>query len=690
MKNPSFVILSLVFAVSVAADPKLPAIFGSHMVLQRDAAVPVWGWAAPGEKIVIEIAGRSVHTKADAVGKWHATLDLANAPAGPFQLNVTGAGRVVLDDVLVGEVWLASGQSNMEFPLRQSIGGEQDTAASANPALRFFKVARTPSVHPREDTEGQWIIAGPQTTGNFSAVGYYFGRDIQRALGGPVGVIDTSIGGTPAESWMSPAAVDASPELHAGRDRRDADVATYPQRLAEYRRDFEAWRRDYRREDRVVAPPSHFAALDANLSDWKKITLPAKFAEAGLPDSGAVWLRKTVPVSPGMARGPLRIDLGGIKDFATVYWNGEKIGETNHLGYPGLEMRFTYQVPATLVKAGEAVLAVRVVTAGGGGGLEAGASGSSFRVIRDGMNRYFLAGDWLAKAEYALPNLSATARPMPREPDLPTPPKALTSSLYKGLINPIVPVAIRGVIWYQGESNVERAWLYRTTFPALIRDWRRQWGRPEMPFYFVQLAGFGPLAKEPGESSWAELREAQTATLALPHTGMAVTIDVGEEADIHPREKATVGRRLALVALAQDYGKDVISAAATYRSMQVEDGAIRLHFTAAGGGLVARILPDKYQPRTTEDVWRSLPRHSLRGVLEGFALCGADRRWFWADEARIDGNTVIVSSARVPQPVAVRYAWADNPVGNLSTQSGLPVPPFRTDDFPATTRTMNY
>jgi sialate O-acetylesterase len=389
-----------------------------------------------------------------------------------------------------------------------------------------------------------------------------------------------------------------------------------------------------------------------------------------------------------MARGPLRIDLGGISDFATVYWNGEKIGETNHLGHPGLEMRFTYEVPANQVKAGEAVLAVRIFTAGGGGGLQAGASGSSFRVIRDGMNRYFLAGEWLAKAEYVLPPLAATARPMPREPDLPTPPKGLTSSLYRGLINPIAPVAIRGVIWYQGESNAERAWRYRTTFPTLIRDWRRQWGRPELSFHFVQLAGFGPLAMEPGESNWAELREAQNSTLTLPRTGMAVTIDVGEEADIHPRDKATVGHRLALIALAQDYDRKVVSKAAAYRSMQVEGGTIRLRFD--GGGLVAKPMPEKYRPRTTEDDWRPLPRHSPRGALEGFSICGPDRRWVWADEARIEGDTVVVSSDGVPQPVAVRYAWADNPICNLATISGLPVAPFRTDDFPAATHDMNY
>jgi sialate O-acetylesterase len=690
MKHLILATISLVLAGSVAAAPKLPAIFGSHMVMQRAAAVPVWGWAAPGEILLVEIAGQSVQTTADAAGKWRVTLDLAKAPSKPLQLSVTGTNVVTLDDVLVGEVWLASGQSNMEFPLSQSIGGDQDTSTSANPSLRFFKVARTPSAQPLEDTEGRWMIAGPQSAGSFSAVGYYFGRDIQRSLGGPVGIIDTSIGGTQAESWMSPAAVEASQDLHAGRDRRDADVATYSQRLVDYRRNFEAWQQDYRREDRAVAPPSDFATPGLNTADWKKISLPAKFAEAGLPDSGAVWVRKTVPVTPGMARGPLRIDLGGISDFATVYWDGEKIGETNHLGYPGLESRFTYEVPANRVKAGEAVLAVRIVTAGGGGGLQAGASGSSFRVIRDGVNRFFLAGDWLAKVEYASPPLPATVRPMPREPNLPTPSKGLASSLYKGLINPIVPVALRGVIWYQGESNAERAWRYRTLFPALINDWRQQWGRPELSFYFVQIANFGPLVAEPGESGWAELREAQAATLALPHTGMAVTIDVGEEVDIHPRDKATVGYRLAQIALAKDYGKKTVWSAAEYQSMKIEGGTIRLNFSDDGGGLVAKRLPDKYQPRTTEDVWRPLPRHSPGGALEGFAICGADRRWVWADEARIEGDSVVVSSARVPQPVAARYAWADSPVGNLTTKSGLPVSPFRTDDFPAFTKGVNY
>jgi len=587
-------------------------------------------------------------------------------------------------------VWLASGQSNMEFPVHLSIGGADDMTKSANPSFRIFKVARTPTVVPREDTEGRWQVAGPQTVGDFSAVGYYFGRNIQQALRIPVGIIDTSIGGTQAESWMSPEAVAASPDLHPGRDRRNADVATYPQRLTDYRRNFEVWRQEYHREDKPAAPAAEFAAPDLSLADWKKIKMPGRFADAGLPDSGVIWLRKTVPVTSGMAKSALRIDLGGISDFATVYWNGMKIGETNHLGYPGLESRFTYEAPLSLVKAGEAVLAVRIVTAGSGGGLRAGASGSSFRVIRDGTHRFFLAGDWLAKVEQAYPVLPADARPMPREPDLPTPAKGLTSALFKGIVHPVLPVAIRGVIWYQGESNAERATAYRRTFPALIADWRRHWQQPDLPFYFVQLAGFGPIEPEPGESNWAELRESQTATLAVPYTGTAVTVDVGEEADIHPRDKATVGFRLAQVALAQDYGVKTVATAAAYQSMQVEDGAIRLHFTQDGGELVAKPLPEKYQPRTSEDVWRPLPRHSLRGPLEGFAICGADRRWFWADEAIIEGQNVVVRSLRVPQPVAVRYAWADNPVANLATTSGLPVSPFRTDDFSPVTRDAEY
>ncbi len=680
-----------ILAIAGRADVSLPAILGSHMVLQRAPKVPVWGWAAPGEDVAVEFSGRSVRAVADRDGRWRVVLDLMNAPAGPGALTITGGNRVVLDDVLVGEVWLASGQSNMEFPLRQSIGGAEEIASAANSRLRLFKVARAPSLDPQEDTKGRWLVASPESVASFSAVASRFARILQQTLDVPVGIVDTAIGGSPAEAWMSPEGLARVPGVAEGGRRILDEVVAGPQRLADYRRLYPQWLRVNQREDRPARPPAEFAAPVVSPSGWQTVRLPATFSSIGLPDSGVVWLRKTIAVAPSMATGPLRVDLGGITDFATVYWNGEKIGETTHAADPGLETRFTFEVPASAVRPGDAVLAVRVFSPAGGAGLKAAGAGSDFRVIRDGLNRVFLAGDWQAKVEYVLPPLvDGAARDRPLEPAPSMPPKGLPSALFNGLINPIRRMAVRGIIWYQGEANTARAWQYRATFPALIDDWRKQWDRPDLPFYFCQLANFGPHQPEPGESSWAELREAQATTRARSNTGMAVLIDVGEEADIHPRDKAATAKRLALLALSRQYGRTENDAGPVLVSMQFEGPAIRLKFASTGGELVARALPESYQPRSTEPVTRPTPRHRVKGDLEGFAICGEDRRWVWADEARIEGDCILVRSALVPRPVAVRYAWADNPVCNLVGGTGLPAEPFRTDDFPATTGDAHY
>lgn len=659
------------------------------MVLQRDASTPVWGWAEPSEKVAVGIAEAVAETVTGADGRWRVLLDLSRLEAGPFELVVTGSNRLVLKDVLVGEVWLASGQSNMEFGLRQSIGGTEAVAGSRNSMLRFFKVARRPAIQPQDDTAGEWIVSAPGKVDSFSAIGYHFGRELQRTLGGPVAIIDTSIGGTQAESWMSAEAIAATDGLAEGRLRREREANAYDSRLADFRRAYPEWERLHLREDRA-SPPVDFLAVGKSLEDWKSVSLPGKFVDLGLPANGAIWFRKTIQVTPGMAKDALRIDLGDINGFVEVFWDGEKIGQTDFRGYPGLETRFTFLVPKARVNEGEAVLTVRVRAPGTSGELKANAAGSNFRVIRDALNRQFLAGEWLAKVEYALPPLkSAALAAMPVEPPLPPIAKSMASALFNGLIHPIVPFGIRGVIWYQGEGNAGRAWQYRTTFPALINDWRTQWSRAGLPFYFCQLANFGPMSDAPGESAWAELREAQALSPALPHTGMAVLIDVGEEADIHPRNKATVGDRLARLALARDYGKSVVPAAPIYHSVSLENGAVRVHFLPKDERLIAGSLPVSYQPRTTENVTKPLPRHTSQGV-QGFALCGDDRVWAWADEAHIDGATVIVRSGKVPKPIAVRYAWADNPVCNLYGSHGLPVAPFRSDSFPAITRDVRY
>lgn len=674
---------------SLRGDVTLPGVFSDHAVLLRSDAVPVWGWAQPGEEVTVEIAGRTARTTADAGGRWRASLDLAGAAPGPFELVVEGRNRVVARDVLVGETWLASGQSNMDHPLRLSLGAAEEIARSDNPQLRLFKMRRLPSLEPLSEFTGQWLVANPATAGRFTGVGYFFGQQLQRTLRTPVGLIDPSIGGSPVEAWISNESVAADPALRAGRDRRLEDLATHPERLPRFRADFVRWQRETGREDRRATEPSRYAAPGAEVAGWLTIQLPAVFTDVGLPDSGAVWLRRTVPVSAAMAGRPLRLDLGALEGYVEVYWDGEKIGETTVQGNPGLESRFTYEIPARLVREGEATLAARVFSPAGGAAIRASAAGSNFRVILDGNHRVFLAGEWRALVEFAFPPLPAAAPAAPREPNAPGELRGFASTLFNGQLHPLIPYAVRGCLWYQGEGNVDRAAQYRASLPRLIDDWRRHWRQPRLPFYFCQLPNFGPHSATPGESAWAELRESQDAALAVPDTGMAVLLDVGEEADLHPRDKRTPGERLARLALARTYGQPVPCEGPRLAGLAREGAALRLRFTHTDGGLVARPLPATYQPRSTDAATRPLPRHVPGSQLEGFAVCGADGRWVWAD-ASIDGDTVLVRAAGVESPTAVRYAWSDNPVCNLYNGAGLPAAPFRTDRQPLSTRDGTY
>ncbi len=499
----------LLLAAYAFADVRLARIFSDHAVLQRGKPVPVWGTAEPGERVTVEFRGQKISTVARDNGEWSVTLKPMPA-GGPFQMTVRGNSTVVLNDVLVGEVWVASGQSNMEWPVALSNNAEQEIAEANNPQIRLFVVPKAVADRPLKDLSGgAWQPCTSETVRNFSAAAYFFARELQRALKVPVGVIEAAWGGTPAESWTSKPTLMAHPSLrYLLENWRRAEV-DYPLALENYQR---------------------------QLAEWERAAAQAR----------------------------------------------------------------------------------------------------------------------------------AEGKPEPKKPDPPQDPRTSPwkpSGLFNAMIAPIVPYAIQGAIWYQGESNAGRACEYRTLFPAMIQDWREAWAQGDFPFLFVQLANFMPARPEPSESAWAELREAQLMTLSLPKTGMAVAIDIGDANDIHPRNKQDVGKRLALNALAIAYGKKVVSSGPIYERMKREGNAIRLYFKHVDGGLTT----PNGEP------------------LKGFAIAGADRKFVWAD-ARIEGNTVVVSSPQVPEPVAVRYAWADNPVCNLYNRAGLPASPFRTDDWPGVTQ----
>jgi sialate O-acetylesterase len=656
MKRVPLALALLCGGASVRADVVLPSLFSDHAVLQAANKVPVWGKADPKESVTVTLGNARASTAAGADGKWRVDLDLSTAGAGPFELVVQGRNRLVAEDVLVGQVWVCSGQSNMEWPLRGSGGAKEEIARSADAQLREFKMKKAASATPLDAVEGKWVVATPETTPDFTAVGYYFAKNLRSELHAPVGLINSSWGGTPVEAWTRFEGFAPDADLAAGAKQAQAAAAHYKGFLADYR----DWMARQNREDRAAAAPETFNAFAPDATGWKPVTLPGSPADAGAGDAGAVWICRKITLPAGAVGSGLQVFFGDVKDAVKIYWNGVPVGQG------GIESTMhRYGVHAKHVTSAEGVLSARIFNPSGSPTIAPG--DARFRIDYKGGSMQ-LAGEWMAKTEYAFPSLAAGAVACPAKPPLPLADQHVASYLYNGMIQPLIPSAIAGVIWYQGEQNWDRGWQYRTAFRLMITDWRRQWSQGDFPFYFCQLPNYGAPASKPGNSNWAEVRESQAAALTLPATGMAVLIDVGEAGNIHPADKRSVGDRLALIALAETYGKDVARSGPVYASQKTEGARVRIEFMNTDGGLATK---------------------PVSSPVRGFMICGADQKWQWA-EAKIEGAGVVVWSADVPAPVAVRYAWADNPVCNLYNGAGLPAAPFRTDDFPLSSVNRKY
>jgi sialate O-acetylesterase len=648
-------LLILVFACAVRAEVRLPAIIGDNMVLQQGTKVRIWGNAKAGERVIVTFQNKSTETVADAQGYWQVFIGPLKS-GGPAELTVKGDNTVTIKNVLVGEVWLCSGQSNMEWPLANTIGATETLAQANYPEIRMFRVEHHTSAEPLKDLEGHWIVTTPDEAAHFTAVGYFFGRELYQRLKVPIGLINSSWGGTPAEAWTSHDALVSSPELKPILDRYESSLNMLPQAKEAYAHALAQWEEknlyiDAGNKGEALG----YADPSTSTADWSKMDLPQQFETAGLLIDGAVWFRRVLELPESWAGKDLVLNLTPIDDQDVTYFNGKKVGSIGRETPNSYMVPRKYVVPGSVVHGGRNVIAVRVFDSAGEGGFSRGGAMSIGPNEGDVIS---LRGAWEYKVELALE---------PKHPDWGSRPEAVgvsnqnnPSVLYNAMIVPIVPFAIRGAIWYQGESNAGRAYQYRTLFPIMIRDWRSAWGH-EFPFYFVQLANWHANKAEPDESDWAELREAQTMTLREPQTGMAVTIDIGDENDIHPRNKLDVGRRLAAWALADTYGQKVVPSGPLFDRFTIEGDKVRIRFKH-GGGLKTRD----------------------GGAVKGFAIAGEDRRFVWAD-ARIDGDSVIVSSPKVLKPVAVRYAWADNPIANLYNAAALPASPFRTDAWPGVT-----
>lgn len=640
----------------------LPPFFSDHMVLQRDREVPIWGKAAAGEKVTIEYSEKTASTTADKDGKWTCKLPaLPGGDAASMTIKGESGDAIVLKDVLVGDVWICSGQSNMQMQVKSCINAEKDIASATDAKIRVFRLPMKTSVEPRDVLEeGKWVVCSPQTAGEFTAAGYFFGREIRAKENVPVGLIDNSWGGMPVESFTSKEILASDPDFQPILDRKAAAL-----KIPQADRDKAAAAQKAWDEKYVHSDPGNegekngWANADFNDGDWKTMELPKHWEDAGLKIDGSVWFRKTVEIPADWKGQEITLFLGGIDDFDVAYVNGKQVGHTE--GIFALLISRAYAIPTELTKDGKLTIAVRVFDRSGPGGFFGTPASMQLQLAtaKQPPSPVSLAGEWKYKVEKEMPQIE-NAPPRPGEPTRPTAPN-LGSNIYNAMVNPLIPYAIKGAIWYQGESNADRAEQYRKLFPAMIKDWRDRWGQGEFPFYFVQLANFGvwkPRPEQPAGSNWAELREAQTMTLkASPNTGMAVIIDIGDTKDIHPRNKQDVGKRLALNAEHFAYGKGGVEfAGPMYESMKVDGDKIRVKFTHATGLM------------------------SKDGSPKCFAVAGEDRKFHWAD-ATIEGDEVVLSSKEVAKPIAVRYAWEDDPQVNVFNGDGLPMCPFRTDDW---------
>ena len=651
--------LTIVLALGLdpaRADVHMSAIFTDHMILQRDQPVPVWGWATPGEKVTVEFAGLKKTANADADGKWLVSLDVLPASTEPRELKV---GDRIIRDVLVGDVWLCSGQSNMGFMLRDAANAEQEIAGANIPAMRLFTVSQNPTLTAASDVKGLWDVCSPQSAERFSAAAYFFGRDLHRELKVPIGLLHSSVGGTPAEAWTRLEALKTIPTL-AGRAQLEIEQI---QSQADDNKNFIANRAAWEEKYGVKPPPVANAALGwaepaLDTSDWKMVTLPAQWAQLGAKTGGVFWLRKEVTLPESAAGKPFSLALNWVSEqYDTAFFNGSEVGHASDAPPGFYNVQRSYKVPGNLVKAGRNVIAVRIVSATQRAGMWQWGHALGVPVVMRGS----VDDQWLMKTESTfapLPDDALQSRPKVNNLRF----ASVSSALYNGMIAPLVPFAIKGAIWYQGESNAPRHTEYRDLLALMIRDWRAQWGQGDFPFLIQQLVNNGAPAKEPNQrGGWPFLREAQMQVAnTLPKSGIAIAIgiELGDPLTIHPHNKQDVGKRLALVALEKVYAKPIESSGPCFDSMKLEGNAVRVKFSHAAG-LAAKEGPPK-----------------------NFAIAGADKKFVWAD-AKIDGDTVLLTNPQVTQPVAVRYAWADNPAScNLYNAANLPAAPFRTDDWP--------
>jgi len=620
---------------------KLPAIIRDSMILQRDVKLNIWGWASKNEKVNIKFNGKSYKVTTGADGKWFVWLSPLKA-GGPYDMEIKGSNTIVLREILVGDVWFCSGQSNMVHQMNlHDVTYAKEIAEANYPQIRQFLVATLTNLQgPVSDLPaGSWRPAVGEDVRSFSAVAYFFAKKIYEKYHVPIGIVNSSVGGTPIEAWTSEKGLKDFPSIiNIVQKNKDTAYVNGINRAAT------ASIKPNTPHDLGMLSAKKWFETDYIPKGWHTINVPGYWEDQGIKDlNGVVWYRKEIDVPATMAGKAAKVFLGRIVDADILFINGRQVGSTAYM-YP----QRRYNVPADVLKGGKNIVVIKVTNNNGKGGFVPGKPYCLFA----GSDTIDLKGNWQYKVGQVFESsTSSNAIASIVAQNQPT-------ALFNAMVSPIINYTVKGILWYQGEANTRRAAEYSKLLPALIRDWRSQWNQPTLPFLYAQLPGFMEYNYLPSESQWAELREAQLKTLSVPNTAMAVAIDLGEWNDIHPDNKKDVGERLALAAMKLAYGENIVHSGPIYVSSTVDRNEVVIRFDNIGSGLITN---DGEAPSE-------------------FAIAGVDKKFVWA-KARIENDHVIVWNDALVEPKYVRYAWADNPVNpNLYNKEGLPASPFRTDN----------
>lgn len=611
----------------------LPRLVSDGMVLQRDAPVKIWGWSTPDEDVVVSLKSKDYRAKVNADGEWEVIIPPQQA-GGPYAITVN---NIIINDVLFGDVWICSGQSNMDLPIKRVLDlYEKEVVNESNPNIRLFRVPTKYNFeHPQKNIYGgEWKAVTPENILEFSATAYFFGKDLYDKYNVPIGLINPSQGGTPIEAWVSEDVIKKYTN-HFEKYKLSSTDGYIDDITKRENEEGYKWDVELNEKDKGI---NNWNKREVDDSDWGTMNLPGYWADTELGQlNGSVWFRKDFEVPKSMLGKDAVLRLGCIVDSDSAFINGEFVGTTGYQYPPRI-----YTIPASLLNEGKNNISIRVINNGGRGGF---VYDKPYKIISND-SEIDLTGTWKYKVGAQM-NQRPSSTVFQNYP----------VGLYNAMIHPIINYKIKGVIWYQGESNIGRAEEYRSLMSDMIHEWRLKWDAPQLPFLYVQLPNFLEPQKYPGEESgWAEMREVQRQTLSIPNTGMAITIDIGEWNDIHPLNKKDVGHRLALLAQKVAYDeKDIVSSGPLFQDIKREGGKVVLTFSTEGSKLISDV------------------------ELKGFAIAGADGKYVWAKADIIDKDKIAVwsDSVNMDRPLVIKYAWADNPdKANLRNKEGLPASPF--------------